>query len=360
MNSDALYLFFSYLLGMGPITFDKMLCHYGSLEKAYDAPISEMRSAVGPVLAGKWSALRETLDPQAELHRLNDQGIVVLTRIHPKFPQSLLHIPDPPLCLYVKGNLDYYDFEKDLFVAVVGTRKPTSYGQQLTGKFSRELSQSGCVIVSGMAMGIDAIAHMSALDGGGKTVAFLGCGVNIVYPQINAMLYDRILKENGLIISEFPPDMTVQKGLFISRNRLISGLSRGVLVIEGLHGSGSLITARCALEQGKEVFAPPAPITSLQSQAPNLLLKEGAKLVTDVQDILEEFGQRVSIPLKDVDLTDAEMELLAYLKEESLGSDDLSRSMKKPVSEILSILSSLELQEIVVKSEERGIYEIKI
>ena len=206
------------------------------------------------------------------------------------YPESLKNISDPPICLYVKGNIDLFQARHQnpdlvgtaknlvssldpIFFAIVGTRKPTSYGVQVAKKFAYELTEAGFVIVSGMAMGIDTVAHQAALDAGGRTVAVLGCGVNIIYPAANRSLYENIIKNGGAVISEFPPNQMVLKGLFISRNRIISGLSKGVLIAEGLQDSGALITARFAGEQGKEIFAPPGPITSEMSTS---ILPQGA------------------------------------------------------------------------------------
>src|SRR3989344_6509680 len=150
-----------------------------------------------------------------------------------------------------------------------------------------------------MAIGIDSIAHQTALNNDGRTIAFLGCGVDIIYPAVNSNLYYKIINRGGLVISEFPPGEMVVKGLFIARNRLISGISRGVLIVEGAKDSGAMITARYAAEQGKEVFATPAPITSEVSEAPNILLKQGAKLVTSIDDILEEFNMRIAPKKKE-------------------------------------------------------------
>jgi len=230
----------------------------------------------------------------------------------------------------------------------------------ITTKFSRELAENGAVIVSGLAMGIDALAHWSAIHAGKRTIAFLGCGVNIVYPSVNSYLYKEILRTGGLIISEFPPDMRTLKGHFVSRNRLISGISQGVLVAEGLIDSGSLITARYALLQGKDVFAPPSPINSALSKAPNLLLKEGAKLVTEVDDILEEFHMTskssVVVPLR---LNDQEKRVYEVLSEESFSTDDLVRALNLPVTQVLQLLSGMELSGIIEKNES-GKYQIVI
>src|SRR5690606_22577641 len=180
--------------------------------------------------------------------------------------------------------------------------------------------------------------------------AFMGCGVDIPYPPSNRTLYSRTIENGGLVISEVPPYMQVLRGLFVQRNRLISGLSRGILVAEGLKDSGSLITARFAAEQGKDVFAPPAPITSEYSEAPNILIKEGAKLVTSTEDILEEYSMSTyNHKEEDVvaQLSSEERSVYALLMSQPLGSDDIARSLRKPVYQILTVLSVLELRGVI-------------
>ena len=302
------YLGFSYVPGIGPTRFDTLLRTFGTVDKAYFAPETAIIHAIGPHFGQTFLSLRSALDPVQEIERLYKQGIMVIDREDDRYPQNLKEISDPPICLYVKGDISRYDWESDFLFAVVGTRNPTEYGKMITTKFSRELAENNAVIVSGMAMGVDALAHWAAIHAGKRTIAFLGCGVNIVYPAVNSFLYKEILRTGGLIISEFPPDKRTIKGHFIARNRLISGISKGVLVPEGVIDSGSLITARYALSQGKDVFAPPSPINSAFSKAPNLLLKEGAKLVTEVDDILMEFQMKnVSVQKLPV-LTDIERE----------------------------------------------------
>lgn len=347
------YLGFSYMLGIGPMKFDLLVKHFGSVEKAYNAPSSALITALGISLAQKFIDFRNTFNGEKELHMMQKSDITILTREDSRFPKSLLNLSDPPICLYIKGNVNEYNFEEDLYVAVVGTRKPTYYGEFIASKFSYELAEQGFVIVSGLALGIDAIAHEAALKAKGKTIAFLGCGVNIVYPHANRLLYKKILDNDGLIISEVPPNMQVLPGLFVQRNRLISGLSKGVLVAEGLKDSGSLITARFAAQQGKDVFAAPAPITSELSEAPNILLKEGAKLVTSSKDILEEYNIVISSENKElilVSLTQEERSIYQLLSQEPYDSDELARQLQVPIYKVLTILSGLELRSLVSKN----------
>jgi DNA processing protein len=211
-----------------------------------------------------------------------------------------------------------------------------------------------------MAMGIDAIAHYGCLKANGKTIAFLGCGVDVIYPAVNAHLYHEIIQKDGLIISEFPPGHTVLKGLFIARNRLISGLSQGILVVEGAKDSGALITARYAAEQGKEVFAIPSSITSELSAAPNYLIKQGAKLVTSVQDIFDEYNIRITPKnQKDIiaDLSGKEKMIVETLIKEPLSADNLVLLTKLKTAKVLSILSTLEIKGVVEKNSE-GKYQV--
>jgi len=371
MKKDDLiyYLGFSYCLGIGPMTFAALKVHPKGVSGAYEASAKELAPMIGQRLTEKFLEFRQKFNPVKELERLRKDGILVLAVDDENYPESLKNISDPPICIYVKGNVkilnarDRKFFDgKQIFFAIVGTRKPTSYGQQIARKFAYELSEAGFVIVSGMAMGIDTVAHQAALDAGGKTVAVLGCGVNIIYPAINYRLYQNIIKTGGAVISEFPPDQTVLKGLFISRNRIISGLSRGVLIAEGLKDSGALITARFAGEQGKEVFAPPAPITSDMSQAPNFLLKQGAKLVTSIEDILEEFNMKIT-PRKKEDirknLNEIGKLIFDILQKNTQTIDDLAIGLNKTVPEVLNAISVMEIEGVVEKNQENK-YQVRL
>jgi DNA processing protein len=212
-----------------------------------------------------------------------------------------------------------------------------------------------------MALGVDTVAHQAALENGGKTIAILGCGVDIIYPPQNTKLYEQIVSGGGVVISEFPPGQTVLKGLFVARNRLISGLSAGIMVVEGLKNSGALITARYAAEQGKDVFAPPVPLTSPLSEAPNILLKQGAKLVTGVEDILEEYGIQSRPVLKNIvdGLSAEEQNIVRNIQEEPLIVDEIAIRLQEPVTSVLNTLSVLEISGVVKKNME-GKYELAL
>ncbi len=351
-EADLQYIFFSYFIGIGPVTFDKLIKHFGSLDTLYHAKLQELKVVLRESVAHELNDFRKKFHPEKEYESLKKKNITVVTREHSSYPSQFKHLSDPPICLYVKGDFNKYNYERDKYFAIVGTRTPTDYGKQVAHKFASELSQAGFVIVSGLASGIDTVAHKAALSSGGRTIAFLGCGVDIVYPPSNLHLYDEILSHGGLIISEVPPMMRVMKGLFVQRNRLISGLSQGVLVAEGLKDSGSLITAKCALEQGKDVFAPPAPITSAQSAAPNLLLKEGAKMVLGIEDIFEEFNMSVTPATTASVLTllnPQEKDIYTLLASEPYTSDELARSLHIPISTVLMSISGMELKGVIVK-----------
>jgi DNA processing protein len=202
-----------------------------------------------------------------------------------KYPHNLKQIYDPPIALYYIGKLDINDFS----IAIVGSRRTTNYGAYSSRRLSYDLAMRGVQVVSGLARGIDKIAHEGCLDAGGKTIAVLGCGLDNMYPPENKGLFDNIIKSEGLVVSEYPPGMPPLQHNFPARNRIISGISSGVLVVEAARRSGSLITASYALEQGREVFAVPGNIDSAYSNGTNQLIKDGAKMVVNAKDILEEF-----------------------------------------------------------------------
>lgn len=208
----------------------------------------------------------------------------------PRYPRLLKEIPDPPALLYVRGRAISPKIDLEKTIAVVGTRHVTPYGEQMTKKLVCGLVERGFTIVSGLAYGVDAVAHQAAIDAGGKTIAVLGCGIDIIAPPRNARLYWDIVNGHGAIVSEIAPSVRTDKKKFVTRNRIISGLSLGVLVTEGARQSGSLITANYAAEQGRDVFAVPGPVTSMYSGAASFLLKNGAKLVESADDIIEELN----------------------------------------------------------------------
>ncbi len=206
------------------------------------------------------------------------------------FPLPLLSMPDPPVGLYYRGSMTNFDWREDILIAVVGSRLPTGYGERMAYHIARDLARSGVVVVSGLAQGTDTFAHRGALDGGGRTVAVLGTGIDRIYPADNLRLAGEIVEKGGLVVSEYPPGCPVNRQMFVARNRLVSALSRGVLVVEGGARSGTLTTSRFAAEQGRDVFALPGQVGNQNSLAPHFLLKQGAVPVTGAADILAYYG----------------------------------------------------------------------
>jgi len=287
MPSEKQYLIaLSSIPELGPARIKKLLEHFGSAEKIWHSSKKEMSmvDGIGERIELKVSEQRQT-DPSDIPLEFND-GAKVISLFDRDYPKKLLNIYDPPPVLYVKGCILPED---GTAVAVVGTRRPTRYGIEMTKDLVKGLVEAGITIVSGLAMGIDAAAHEAALEEGGRTIAVLGTGVKKIYPCCNRNLADRI-KESGALLSEYYEVKEIEKWTFPRRNRIISGLSLGTLVIEGTSDSGSLITAGFALEQNRDVFAVPGQIDRELSKAPNSLIKQGAKLVEKAEDILEELN----------------------------------------------------------------------
>lgn len=266
----------------------------------------------------------------------------------PAYPPLLREIADPPLELFVRGRLPE---PHRLHLAVVGTRACTPYGVTVARQIGRDLGVTGAVIVSGLALGIDAIAHTAVLDVGGTCIAVLGTGVDdaSLYPRVNVRLAHRIIAEGGAVISEFPPGTGSQKHHFPLRNRIISGLCRGTVIIEAAFGSGSLITARQALEQNREVFTVPGPITSPQSAGTNALLKDGAIPCLSPQDILETFNGAAPVPTRKRDVTAEERSVLEAL-ETPMALNDLARHLSLNASAVSAIVTTLELDGFIITS----------
>lgn len=289
-------------------------------------------------------ALEISLEDDYRLIQKHNVKLIKYT--DPSYPDSLKNISDPPFLIYLRGELKKED---EKAVALVGTRRATAYGKIAAKKLARELARAGLTIVSGMARGIDTCAHEGALEEGGRTIAVLGCGVDIVYPPENNSLMKEII-DHGAVISEFSLGTKPFARNFPRRNRIISGLSRGVIVVEAPLKSGALITADFALEQGKEVFAVPGIITSPYSKGTNRLLKEGAKVVEDAADVLEEIGvsfSDIKISSFDNQLSFEEKIVLDELTAKPSHIDELIKKTGLPVGKIADILIKLQLKGMV-------------
>ena len=299
---------------------------------------------------GDWIAFAEQ-----ELIKAKETGIHICSYFDNDYPAALKQIDYAPLALYIKGDTTVFD---ELSIAIVGTRYPTAYGMNAAEKLAFELAKKGLAITSGFARGIDAIAHKASLKAGGKTIAVLGCGIDIDYPKDNTHLREEILRK-GTFISEFPIGCKPYKDNFPLRNRIISALSAGVLVIEASDRSGALITTRFALEQGKEVFALPGSIFSLQSIGVNYLIKRGhAKLIQKTDDILEEIphylkkSAKLKIESPQIEINPDEKKVLNALPiEETIFLDNLSLLTDLKPSELLPILLQLELKGLIVQMQ---------
>ncbi len=276
--------------GLGARNAGKLLDRFRTPQAVFRASRTELEAAgVSGAVAQSISSGCSFDDALDQQHKIAERGVVIIARHDPRFPALLREIFDPPILLFARGRLDLL---QPFHFAIVGTRRPTPYGLAVAERLGADLARAGLSIVSGMARGIDTAAHRGALSAGGDTVAVLGCGVDVIYPSENRKLAAD-LAAKALIISEFAMGSTAFPQNFPIRNRIISGMSAGVLVVEGAQYSGSAITAKLALDQGREVFAVPGNITSKLSWGPNLLIKQGAKLVQDWNDVIVELPAEV-------------------------------------------------------------------
>ena len=272
--------------GIGNRTLWKIKQNFASFQNCLTADRSDLTASfLSPAISDRIVQARQKIDPVKSLQELLATGTKIACVEDADYPSLLAQIHDPPYLFYYQGELGIL---RGLCIAIVGSRKASNYGLTQSHRFGREMAQEGIVVVSGMARGIDTEAHRGALEVGGKTVAVLGSGLDIIYPPENEKLFKEIAQQ-GIVISEFPPHTHPEPGNFPIRNRLISGLSQGVLVVEAQKRSGALITVDFALEQGRDVFALPGPINSLNSEGTNNLIKQGACLVTEINDILGEY-----------------------------------------------------------------------
>ena len=334
--------------GFGSSRIKKLFDYFGGFEGVWKASTSELSQFKLPenVLENLRIARKE-LDPEEYFLKLEKSGIKTLTIFDDEYPLNLREIHGAPLIIYYKGVLDASVLENCF--GVVGTRKPTGYGRVVTEKLTRELVEAGLTIVSGLARGVDTVAHIATIEAGGKTLAVLGGGLFKIFPSENIRLAEKIASGFGAILTEFPPDYPHLAGNFPARNRIIAGLSKGVLVTEAAEDSGSLITARLAIEQGREVFAVPGPITSSMSEGTSVLLKDGAKLVSSVSDILEELGVKKvpQVKIADLNLSKDESEILELIRDEGKHVDEIARSLNRHVAEVSGVLLKLEILGVV-------------
>ncbi|MCX5841700.1 MAG: DNA-processing protein DprA [Deltaproteobacteria bacterium] len=352
--------------GVGNVGFKALLEAFGTPRKVFEAPLSMIKAVpgIGNKTAPQIKAFKDWKKVEKELECANRTGVSIVTSQDPLYPSQLLSTYDYPAFLYVKGHLK----EDDVNVAVVGSRMASTYGKFTTERLCRELVLRGITVISGLARGIDSAAHRGALSGKGRTIAVLGCGLDVVYPPENEKLFNEISLQ-GALISEFPFGTPPNAPNFPARNRIISGISLGVVVVEASEKSGSLITARIALEQGREVFAVPGSIDSSGSRGTNKLIKQGAKLIENVEDILEEILPQVTREPKSVKpdqrqkqpddhqkiltsspapvLKETEKTVWQVLSQKPVHIDQIITSTGLTAHEVLGILLNLELQGLI-------------
>jgi DNA processing protein len=341
--------------GVGPRTFQALVEYFGSPAAVAAAAPSELRKVpgIGPKLMRAIAEARTSLDVEAELKDCSDHRVAVLSRDDEGYPSPLREIHSPPIVLFVRGEWKPVDA---MAIAIVGTRHASSYGVRQAERLAAGLSRAGLTIVSGLARGIDAAAHRGALLAGGRTIAVLGCGVLEVYPPEHAKLSDEIL-QHGALVSEAPPRSQPHSGMFPQRNRLISGMSLGVIVVEAAQRSGALISADHAMEQGREVFAVPGPIDSRTSRGCHQLIRDGAKLVESVDDVLGELGPLFANAVRDdgriirhpaeLQLNGQEQAVLDATSTEPIQIDQIIVRSQLPVQRVLATLSVLEMRRLI-------------
>jgi len=347
-DSKIFWIGFNKIRGIGAVRLRQLLNHFGSLESAWNASYEELRMAgIGEKTAQSVVENRQTLRLEDELALIEKLGISVLTWDDEEYPKRLREIDQPPPVLFIKGKLEEQD---DWAVSIVGTRQKTEYGRQVTEELSVFLAQNHITVISGLARGIDSIAHHSSLQAGGRTIAILGCGVDQIYPPEHRALAERII-QSGALISEYslgtPPD-----GInFPPRNRLISGLSLATVVVEAGDTSGSLITATFAVNQGREVFALPGNIYSPKSRGTNRLIQNGARPLLDFEEILQVLDiQQVASKQQARQLLPSgalEIALFEVLSREPLHVDDIQAVTGLPVEQISATLVMMELKGLV-------------
>ncbi len=339
--------------GVGSILMKRLLERFHSPKAVFQASLKELIEVEG---LGEKVASEIRKGPAEEMVRreltlAEKVGAKVLTMEDEEYPARLRTLYDPPAVLYIRGSLKKED---ELAVSIVGSRKTDPYGRWVTERISRQLARHGVTIVSGLARGIDAVAHWGAISEGGRTIAVLGCGVDVVYPRENRNLFQKVI-DHGAILSEFPMGSPPEGSHFPKRNRIISGLSLGVVVVQAGPDSGSLITANYALEQGREVFAIPGNVGADGSRGTNRLIKQGAKLVESSDDILEEIlpqWQREQERIEEVrpkgpELSEEEGILYGVLSESPLHIDEIIRETRFEPGTVSSLLLNLELKGLI-------------
>jgi DNA processing protein len=346
---DAIAL--SMVTDVGPILSLALIERFGTPGRVLRASISDLKSVpgIGPKVASRIAASQKEYDPEVELAECRFRGVTALPIAHPDYPAPLRDIPDPPAMMYRRGT---YLPDDQVAIALVGSRKSTPYGVRIAERLAASLARVGITVVSGLARGIDAAAHRGALKAGGRTIAVMANGLSEIYPPVAA---------NGALLTEMPMRQGPLSVLFPRRNRIISGLCLGVVIVEAAPRSGSLVTAKHAMEQGREVFAVPGPVDSLSSRGCHALIRDGARLVETVEDILEELGPLVreikpadgATPVRhpsELKLTELERSILGCLDDLPKPVDEIIGMTKLGASQVMATLSILEMRRLIKRT----------
>lgn len=339
----AFWAAFANVRHIGPARIARLCSKFVSLSEAWSAPTESLRLVLEPRALSELVAARRTVDPERQLERLSERGIRVLHAEHPEYPPLLAEASGRPTVLYMRGELTPQDAQG---VGIVGTRRSTPYGRSVTERIARDLASAGVTIISGLARGIDAVAHHVALEAGGRTIAVMGSGVDVIYPAEHRRLAEGIL-ESGALLSEQPPGAKPDAPNFPARNRIISGMSLGVVVVEAPLRSGALITANFAADQGREVFVVPGNVGNDNSEGTNQLLRDGARIVRDGADILADLNMTSGPPAQlslQLPATQEEARVFASLSNEPLHIDEIAEVALLPAREVAQTLLMMELK----------------
>lgn len=348
MNDKCYWVGFNLVKGIGAVRLQALREHFGDLSLAWQAPLDALQAAgLSHKIAERVIQARASVDLEGFMEQIAAQGIQVLTWEDEAYPSRLKEIDQPPPILYLRGELTTED---SWAVAVVGTRRVTAYGRQVTEELASYLAQNGVTVVSGLARGVDAISHQAALKAGGRTLAVMGNGVDRIYPPENRALAEQILA-NGALLSDYAPGTPPEGANFPPRNRIISGLSLAVVVVEAGETSGALITAQFAVDQGREVFAVPGNILAPQSKGTNRLIQDGARPLLSARDVLEALNlTRVSeqrLVRKVLPADEVEMEVLNVLAHEPMHVDEIRNRTGLPIERVSATLVMMELKGFV-------------
>jgi DNA processing protein len=347
-NQLISWIAFNLVKGIGPIRMRLLLDKFGEMQSAWEASTQELENAgLSLKLIASIQDIRNSGILERTLKIIEDTKIDIITWNDTDYPRRLREIDQSPPVLYIRGELSEDDFWT---VAIVGTRRITAYGRQVTNDIAAGLSRQHITVVSGLARGVDAVAHQASLQVGGRSLAVMGCGVDVIYPPEHARLAENIIA-SGALLSDYPPGTQPESGNFPPRNRIISGLAQAVIIVEASEQSGALITAAFAAEQGRDVFAVPGQLYAPQSKGTNRLIREGAHIFVDVQDVIEKLNMVQIVEHRQARMvlpSDAqEAKLFQILNREPLHIDEIRSQVNLPIETVSATLTMMELKGMV-------------